>query len=309
MRFPGYFVVRSGWLALGLVVAGGMSSWCWGQTVTLVPSADTTLMELSPFNNMGAVESMAVGVTGNGTFARALLRFDLSSIPANATITSARLTSPVVKTPGLGEESTFVLHRVKRGWGEGNKGSGVTGTGAAASEGEATWAARQHPLTLWGSGGGASGTDYEAAPSASADMAQTLQFETSPLLVADVQTWVSTPSLNFGWLIKDVFESETSQTAVRLASRESLTARTELTVSYTAGNPTLRITEVGLEGGQLCLKFTGSAGKSYVVERRSGVDTGAWMVIQTIPSLNMEGIVTACDPLGTGPAFYRVAEQ
>jgi hypothetical protein len=25
--------------------------------------------------------------------------------------------------------------------------------------------------------------------------------------------------------------------------------------------------------------------------------------------LNMEGIVTACDPLGTGPAFYRVAEQ
>ena len=199
-----------------------------GASVTLFPSADTTLMEITPANNMGAVQSMAVGVTGHRTSARGLIKFDLNAVPTNATVTNMRLIIPVVQQSVLAKATTFDLHRMLVDWNEGDKGPGVlTGTGEAAGDGEATWESRRHPSTPWGRPGGSPDLDYRATRSASSAVGTSVSFGGTAEIVADVQAWVEDPRSNFGWLIKDSLEVATNQTARRLASRELASAKPE----------------------------------------------------------------------------------
>lgn len=281
------------------------------QIATLTPVADTSIMEGAPFNNLGAVQSMAVGVTANGPAARGLVRFDLSGqIPANATVNSVALLFPVIRSGFLVEDSTFALHRVKVAWGEGTKGAGsATGTGAAATAGEATWVSRQHPTTNWRSAGGGAGDDYQATPSATADVTGSdgITFLPTPELAADVQAWLANPASNFGWLIKDLTENEFVQSARRLASREFATVRPTLLVEYSVAAAPLQISDARLDAGRLCFQFQPTVGKSYTIERRTNVASGPWTVIQTIPVVTSPGPIQICDPIGSGPQFYRVA--
>jgi len=275
--------------------------------VTLSPSADTSIMEIAPFNNLGAMQSLAVGVTGTESPARGLLKFDFSNVPANALVTSAELSLTVVRQPGLVDDSTFDLHRLQVAWGEGNKGAGLlTGSGSPATDGEATWAARMAPLTFWGDAGGAADSDYDATPSSSADTGTLIVFESTSAMVADIQSWLSNPASNFGWLIKDRVESS-AQTARRLGSRENASAPPRLTINYTVAS-VLKITDIINESGQICFSFLAAAGKSYRVERRSSVDAGDWSVVQEIPSAAGAHPVNVCDTILTGASFYRVAE-
>jgi hypothetical protein len=265
-------------------------------------------MELAPFNNLGAVQSLAIGVTATESASRGLLRFDFSAIPPNAVVSSAELSIVVVRQAALVEDSTFELHRLLVAWGEGNKGQGtLTGSGSPATDGEATWAARLHPLTFWGSGGGAAGNDYKTEPSSTAATGSTMVFESTADMVADVQSWVSTPASNFGWLVKDEIEGS-AQTARRFGSRENTAAMPRLAVTYTVA-AVLRLTDIAINNGRLCFRFQAAAGKSYHIERRALVDTGDWTVIQSIPPVANSGPIEVCDTIGTNPGFYRVAEQ
>jgi hypothetical protein len=279
-----------------------------GATITLNPSADTSVMEIAPFNNLGAVQSLAIGVTGTESPARGLLRFDFSSIPPDAVVTSVELSMVVVRQATLVEDSTFDLHRLLVPWGEGDKGEGtLMASGAPATEGEATWAARLHPLTFWGGGGGAAGSDYKAEPSSSAGTSSTIVFESTTDMVADVQSWLSNPSSNFGWLVKDQVEG-LAQTARRIGSRENSTVMPRLVVNYTIV-PVLRITDIAVDNGRLCFRFQATAGKGYRIERRPLVDSGDWTVIQSIPPVANSGPIESCDMIGTDRAFYRIADQ
>jgi hypothetical protein len=76
-----YLCVLS-WLLCGEAARAG--------TVTNLPAADTTLFETAPDNNLGA-GTLAAGATRGRLRARALLRFDLSGVPANAVVVSATL--------------------------------------------------------------------------------------------------------------------------------------------------------------------------------------------------------------------------
>src|SRR5687768_12013217 len=63
------------------------------QAVTniFIPVADTSLLEISPTNNLGGYAGMNAGTTQEYKKTRALMRFDFSSLPTNTIILSAAL--------------------------------------------------------------------------------------------------------------------------------------------------------------------------------------------------------------------------
>src|SRR5512136_209316 len=64
--------------------------------------ADTFIDSAAPDNNAGANPWFDAGTDGTGGVRRGLLRFDLSAIPAGATITSATLQLTIIKVPAAG---------------------------------------------------------------------------------------------------------------------------------------------------------------------------------------------------------------
>jgi hypothetical protein len=194
-------------------------------SLSLLPVADTTLFQFSPTNNLGGTVNLLGGTTMNGANNRPLLRFDLSSLPAGATITDVTLTLTDL-SGGTFPASTFELHRVLVDWGEGDK----TGNqGQPASTGEATWNSRLHNIADWAAPGGAAGTDYAAAISGATLISPALgtnvyTFTSTASMVADAQLWFDTPGANFGWLLISDGEG-TAQTSRRFASSEDTLGR------------------------------------------------------------------------------------
>ena len=281
-----------------------------GDTITLRPIADTSIFEKRPDNNLGAMQSIAAGNTATPDPARALMRFNIhAALPAGAIITSASLQLPIVRTSAFAGPATFNLHRLIVDWGEGDKGADLlSGIGALASEGEATWEARFHGQHAWTAPGGSAGMDFIAQASASADVSGTLTlaFNSTADLVADVQSWLDDPDNNFGWLLKDQFES-TGTTARRFGSREHPTDQPQMVLEY---DSTLAIDHTSLVEGLICMTFSARAGKTYTLERREKVNSGNWEVIATrAPSAsNAEAVL--CDTISTLESrFYRIGEQ
>jgi hypothetical protein len=169
--------------------------------------------------------------SGAVSLRRGMIAFDLSTIPANAVVSSVMLTMNMSK--GFG--GTIELHRVSKNWGEGTSNAGDPGGGGANSTpGDATWLHTFFSSSLWTNPGG----DFNSTISASfpLDTARTYQFS-HPNLVPDVQAWVSNPAGNFGWLIKG--DEATPASAVRFDTREigSTSFRPSLSVTFTVPEP------------------------------------------------------------------------
>ena len=194
--------------------------------VQLEPSKDNTLIESSTgaLSNGGEVFFIA-GRTNQQTesIRRGLLAFDLRSMPAGSTITSATLTLYMSMTragPQLVE-----IHRARADWGEGT----VTGSGAgnSAETGDATWLHTFYDTAFWSSPGG----DFAPAPSASAlvDRMGLYTWGSTAGLVADVQSWIDAPGTNYGWVL---LGNETTNTTTKaFVSREG-DRKPLLTVEY-----------------------------------------------------------------------------
>uniref|UniRef100_UPI0035B4BD31 DNRLRE domain-containing protein n=1 Tax=Promineifilum sp. TaxID=2664178 RepID=UPI0035B4BD31 len=108
------------------------------QTVTLAPLKDNTLYESATgaLSN-GAGQYLFAGQTANDLTRRAALAFDLSGLPAGATVTAATLTLSMSKT--IAGETPVTLHALQKAWGEGASDAlGEEGAGAAALTGDAT---------------------------------------------------------------------------------------------------------------------------------------------------------------------------
>ncbi|HKQ40423.1 MAG TPA: hypothetical protein VJ063_20295, partial [Verrucomicrobiae bacterium] len=83
---------------IGIMACSGMAM-C-GEIVPLTPSADTTLFQSFPDNNLGGITSLAVGTTAHGLVSRALIKFDVAGrIPPDAIVTSARLRTTIARAP------------------------------------------------------------------------------------------------------------------------------------------------------------------------------------------------------------------
>lgn len=212
------------------IIIGLSSVGAFAETVELNPDRDNTLYEfMAGEHSNGAGAYIFAGQSRANGAKRALLRFNLSPIPAGSTIESVSLRLHMSRTTA--PTRTFGLHRTARNWGEGISDAGDPGgAGVTAEPGDATWLHTFYPSQFWTTPGG----DFAPTPSASRTIGGVgyYTFSTTSSLVADVQAWLDNPNVNFGWTIVGV---GTSQSAKRFDSRENLTPefRPLLSVVYT----------------------------------------------------------------------------
>jgi FtsP/CotA-like multicopper oxidase with cupredoxin domain len=214
---------------LSLLVAGAGEA----AVLTLGASSDNTMCADNGALSNGSGNYFFTGATDNGSARRALLRFDLSSIPAGSTINSVSLRLYCSRAK-QNTSYSISLHRVLADWGEGTShASGEEGQGATAMTNDATWTHRLYPTTTWANPGG----DHVSGASASTGVGPNGQYFTwtAAGMVADVQSWLDGNSPNFGWLL--IGQEGQGRTAKRFDSRQGLDAarRPALTIDYTAG--------------------------------------------------------------------------
>jgi glucose/arabinose dehydrogenase len=216
------------------ILCFAVSSWplsSHAELANLTVTEDTFINSGAAGNNAGATGWFDAGRDGIGGIRRGLLRFDLSSIPAGSTVTSATLQLTVVKVPANGPvSSTFDLFRLLAGWNEGTK----TGSnGAPATAGETTWNARLLGTANWAAPGAKSDAAATASVSTAVGSAGNVKYSwTGSDLAADVQLWVNDPTQNFGWLLTS--RAEGSARSVRgFVSRQGGAGAGVLTVVYT----------------------------------------------------------------------------
>jgi len=238
-----------------------------GETIELLPIKDNSLYEpevIDPENpsvnfSNGIGDYLFAGRTstgGKGKTRRALLKFDLSAIPAEATITSASLRlylSNTIRNP----EAKIVdveLRRILADWGEGQSDAPVQeGGGATVTEGDASWFHSFFATQEWTIPGG----DFAALPTGIESVGDKFVFYTwnGPGLVGDIQSWLAAPQENFGWIV--ISDESETETAKRFDSRESFNFSSDntpttpvLTIDYTteAVSPTNRLINVSTRG-------------------------------------------------------------
>jgi hypothetical protein len=173
----------------------------FAETASLPASKDNTLYESATgaLSN-GAGSHFFAGTTLTGELRRGLIAFDIASaVPKGAMITRASLTLRMSRTR-VSTPETVSLHRVLADWGEGASQASVEeGSGAPAAVGDATWKHRFFDTVPWENDGG----DFAPKASASRSVAGLGDYtwESTPALVADVQSWLDEPETSFGWVV------------------------------------------------------------------------------------------------------------
>jgi hypothetical protein len=199
---------------------------------------DTSLYDNTPDGNAGADPDFFVGRNGLSQNRRALLRFDLSSIPSGSTVSAVTL-DLVIDRVAAAAGGIQSLHRVTgpAPWVEGTgTGTGLGGgQGGTLVAGAACWNAPQQGGTPWATAGG----DFVAAPSASTDVGfgTGVQSWSGPGMVADVQAWVDGAATNDGWIL--IGDETTDRSARSYVSSEGASNRPVLSVTYTSGASTV----------------------------------------------------------------------
>lgn len=195
--------------------------------LTLAADRDNSIFSDLSGNSNGAGDLFAGKIVNGPGLRRALMRFDVSSIPAGSQVSSAALTLQVTKTSvPTAANFTFGLHRLTRDWGEGNS-SGI-GQGAPAEDGEATWEQAKSNVESWSNPGG----DFVASASTSRLVGDLGSYTwESAGLAQDLQAWVAQPAANFGWILRG---DETVASAKVFGSRHG-TNGPSLEVRYLPG--------------------------------------------------------------------------
>jgi spore coat protein A len=277
-----------------------------GLTVTLQAAKDNTLYESATgaLSN-GAGTKMLASKNSSNLLRRGLIQFDLSTIPAGATIQGATLTLYNVE---VSNSATLSLHRASASWGEGTSlATGTEDAGAAATTGDATWIHRFYPSTGWTAAGG----DFAATASASATVVGAGSYVwSSAAITADIQGWVDGPATNFGWVVRGK-ESGAGNALKRFESRQStdIAHRPRLDVTYLPP-PFVPTGACCLPSGS-CDTLTqaqcGAAGGTYQGDG-SSCTTGLCPLVLTAyaDSLPRPGVATPASGTAGGAASYVI---
>ena len=184
-----------------------------------IPSTgDDTLFQGGTSNSLGD-PGIFVGTDSNGSFKYGLMAFNVSAIPADATITGVTLDLYIGQVAGSGggnvvnsgSPRTISLYDESQAWGASANASGATafgghGQGSAANPGDATWNDASYNsnsslAVAWSSGSPANITGSSVALATTSGIPGTTSAEvqwTSAALATEVQGWVDTPSSNNG---------------------------------------------------------------------------------------------------------------
>jgi parallel beta-helix repeat protein len=204
----------------------------YGQTTVNLPSTkDNGIYSQSGALSTGIGGEIIMGRTNNGALRRALMQFDVSSIPTNAIITNVKVKLQMVRTSS--GASDVAMHKMTANWGEGTSNSGTgsgSGQGASATTGDATWSHAFFGSTTWTTPGG----DYNSTATATLSVnANGSYIYTGASVVADVQSWVTNGATNFGWIF--IGNETSNKTTKHWATKEATVAaeRPVLEVTYT----------------------------------------------------------------------------
>ncbi|MBL8436329.1 MAG: DUF4347 domain-containing protein, partial [Zoogloea sp.] len=184
----GYVVSATATVDLGGGSYGATSEFSANRRVNtdtrLTAAQDTYVDSKSPTLNYGASGSLVVDYSGGSIGeVRALLQFDLSSLPTTTTIASATL--QMVATGITGPATNLNVYQLTESWVEGS-GNGTAGA--------ANWTQRQ-PGTAWTTAGGSFNATVVASLSPSATGLHSWD------LTALVRSWVSGATTNNGLII------------------------------------------------------------------------------------------------------------
>jgi hypothetical protein len=171
-----------------------------------------------------------------------------------------------------------------------------------ATPGEATWTARSNQEFAWTIGGGLVGTDFAAAPSASAVLssAGTVSMFASPQLSADVHLWRTNGGPNFGWVLMS--QGEPGGSGKQVGSRENPLATPVLELRYSSYS----IYDFYRVGNNLRFSFDVSSNQTYAVEYRDSVNIGPWTTFTNIPAFSADSTIHITNQLTVNPRFYRL---
>lgn len=156
---------------------------------------------------------------------RSILAFDISSIPAGATITSVKLHLYLnAATPGISR--TLNLHKILEAW----------------LELQSTWNSRKTGVAWSGAGCEPDDSSSSSTVSGSKVVTATLGWYiwgSTAQMIADVQDWLDNPGNNEGWLLKDSDETGPYKGTVWYSNYYTLdlTKRPKLEVEYTEAAP------------------------------------------------------------------------
>ena len=186
-------------LMLTLSAAAIAASAVSADTLDLNPYKDATIFDDGEVAI--GVGDLFVGTTQQDSTRRALLAFDLGSIPTGAVVNSATLTLYGVQ--GFGSYTTGA-HRVTTDWNQGPATGGGGGGGIPSPAGptDATW-------TQTGLGGAWSsiGGDFIGAATDTTNL--TFGDVNTFDVTADVQGFVNGDFANFGWILVSQIEGQT----------------------------------------------------------------------------------------------------
>jgi hypothetical protein len=212
--------------------------WAAPVTVSLPASKDNTLYEdANGTLSDGVGPHLFAGRTAQSPGAsirRGLIAFNLSSIPAGATIVQVTLTLNVSKTASP-TATNVELHRVSRNWGEGTSNSGDPGgSGAFSTPNDATWKHAIYSSVNWTNPGGDFVSGASAVSSRSGTGSETWS---GAGMVADVQGWVGNSATNFGWEL--IGNESIPVTSYRFDTRENFDPAVQpaLSVTYNVPEP------------------------------------------------------------------------
>jgi hypothetical protein len=189
---------------------GGPDAAPGGTTISLVASADTMIDSSTPNQTAGSSTDLR---TDASPLRFAMMRFDLSSIPAGATILSANLTVWTTTAGGLTMGSTDV-YRLLEDW----------------NEAKADWTNRD-PGHNWTTAGAQSPGSRDASPIANFTPAANDTQYVVALPASVVQGWLASPGSNDGIVFVN---RDTPNLSVILVSKEGAdaTKHPRLDVTY-----------------------------------------------------------------------------
>lgn len=207
--------------------------------LTLTADRDNTMFEESGTLSDGKgphVYAGRIGGSGGEVLRRALVHFDLSTVPVGASVTAASV--QLTTTKQVSQDFDFSLHKVTANWGEGNSNSGEPGgRGVTAQPNDATWTKRLYVATSWTTAGG----DFVATASDTKTVGNMFSAPVTTWngagILSDVNSWITTPASNFGWIVRGT--EATPGEAQRFGSKDYSvpSARPKLTITY-ASAPT-----------------------------------------------------------------------
>lgn len=265
-------------------------------TLTVSATNNTWIFsELPGSPEAGDFHGLAAGVNAHGSPMHAMFSFDLSQIPANATITSAAVTLTAIKQNSSALTATFELHRLIQPW----------------VESEATWE-NQSADAQWSAPGAAPEDDYSLTVSASTVVSDafgtTYVFGSTSDMIADVQSWVSNSTSNNGWFF--LVSDETGAPTSRRWGSTAVGNAPSLTVVYTASAPPPpqqpTLSAASANNGQFQFTFNAEANRTYTVESRPAFDSSTWAPPTTFSAATAPTNHTVIDPIAQVTKFYRV---